>query len=58
MHVATCSSFGIDLDSKSPHSSTCLRGHHTANQSHEDEELLQHAKNQTIASKLDPRGYM
>ena len=58
MHVATCSSFAINLASNSPHPSTCLKGHPTSDPENEDDMIeLDDMIEKVASSKLDPRGY-
>ena len=58
MHVATCSSFAIDLTSDSPHPSTCLKGHPTSDPENEDDIIeFDDVEEKVTSSKLDPRGY-
>ena len=61
MHVATCSSFEIDLETDSPHPSNCLINHPTADDSNDDDMLNKFAEYEDIPAgtslKLDPRGY-
>ena len=66
MHVATCSSFAIDLDSSSVHKSFCLKDHPTANESRihstiDHDTLEKYAQPlqipKGVALKLSPRGY-
>ena len=60
MHVATCSSFSIDLDSPSPHPSQCIMDHpHPENG---NDMITRYAEYEakafnTTSVKLDPRGY-
>ena len=62
MHVATCSSFSIDLETDSPHPSYCIMDHPDFDDDDNvADELLEKAEYEDIperkSMKLNPNGY-
>ena len=65
MHVATCSSFAIDLKKPSPHPSICIEDHPTADESNGDDIANMNLKEFAeydeappgTSLKLNPNGY-
>ena len=57
-HVATCSSFSIDLETDSPHPSECIMDHPDFDDDDTvDDELLEKAEYEKTSMKLNPNGY-